>query len=295
MSAGYDWSTSTAPKQSQLMGVESFEGHAFACGKRGVLIERTSPGEWTGVFTAGATGDGRGVLDLSLTDDGKRVWFSGYSGTFGYYDREAEVVEPHPAPYDLTSNFESISVNGEAGSEEIHAVDGGGRVLRASVDGTSLSITGVSVPGDGTGFSEVVDDDGVLYASDRAGFLYRSENGRTWQRKRLSQTTIKALSRTEPGLVAIDDSGTMYKHISLFDDRGRTKKTQPGIDSPQELEGLGETIVGVGDSVLVVREDGRATREEAGTGKTLYGAEVMEDGTVVAAGSDGVIAEGTPE
>lgn len=297
MTGDYEWSTAVASKKSQLMGAESFENTAFASGKRGVLIERTAPSEWESVFTSGATGDGRGVLDLSLTDDGKRVWFSGYSGVFGYYDRESESIEPHPAPYDLTSNFGSISVNGGAGSEEIHAVDGGGRVLRVQMSDERMSVKGVSVPGDGTGFSEIVDYDGVLYAADRNGFLYRSEDGRTWRKRRLAQTTIKALSRTDSGLVAIDDGGTVYKHISLFDEGGRTKKTSPGISSPEELEAQGETIVGVGGGgdVLVIDEDGRATRESTGLGKSFHGAEVMDDGAILAVGSDGTIVEGTPK
>lgn len=295
MSGDYLWSTAESPKKAELRGVESDGDAVFASGKRGVLIERAAPGEWEAVFTTGATGDGRGVLDLSLTDDGERVWFSGYSGTFGYYDRANGSIKPHAGPYDVTANFQSVSVNGQAGSEEIHAVDGAGQVLRATVDGETLQVKGVSVPGDGTGFTEVVDHDDALYAADRAGFVYRSEDGRSWRRKRLADTSIKALSRTESGLVAIDDGGTMYKNIALFGEGGQTKKADPGIDAPQELEGLDGTIVGVGDSLVGVDENGRATNESVGTDKTLYAAEILDDGTVIAAGGDGVIVEGTPK
>lgn len=296
MSGTYDWAVASAPKGVQLTGVESFEGTAFASGKRGVLIERTAPGEWEGVFIDGATDNGRSVLDLSLTDGGQRVWFSGASGVFGYYDREAGAVEAHPAPYDLTSNFRSISANGEAGNEEVHTVDGNGRVLRVTVDGADPTVKSVSVPGDGTGFTEIVDHDGVLYAADTAGFLYRSADGRKWEKKRLAETTIKALSRTDPGLVAVSDGGTVYKHIGLFGESNRTKKTTPGLSSPNELEGRDETIVAVGGggTVLVIGGDGRASREATGTGKSLHAADILADGTIVAAGSDGSIVEGTP-
>ena len=297
MSGTYDWAGATAPKKAQITGVESFEGAAFASGRRGLLIERTAPAEWEAVFRKGATGDGRGVLDLSLTDDGGRVWFCGASGTFGYYDRASGSVEPHAAPYDLTSNFVSVSVTGDAGEESVHAVDGSGRVLRVAVDGSTPQVKSVSVPGDGTGFTEIVDYDGTFYAADTSGYLYRSEDGRKWNKKRLAETTLKALSRTEPGLVAVSDGGTVYKHVSLFGEGSRTKKTTPNLSSPNELEGSGETIVAVGGggTVLVIDEAGRATTEPAGTGKSLYAAEITADGTVIAAGSDGAIVEGTPK
>lgn len=132
MSGKYEWATASAPKGVQLTGVESFEGAAFATGRRGILVERTEPGRWDGVFTSGATGDGRGVLDLSLTDDGERVWFSGASGVFGYYDRRRGSVEAHPAPYDLTSDFRSVSANGEAGDESTRSTAAGACSARPS-------------------------------------------------------------------------------------------------------------------------------------------------------------------
>lgn len=297
MTGDYDWTTVEAPKVAELTGVESNEGTAFVSGKRGLLAERRGAGDWQALFDAGATGNGRGLLDLSVTDDGERIWFAGYSGVFGYYDREGDVVKPHSAPYDLTSNFSSVSANGEAGEEEVHTVDRDGRVLRVQLTGETMSVKGVSVPGDGSGFTEIVDRNDVLYASDQAGRLFRSADGRNWSTQRLTQTTIKAIARTDSGLVAIDDGGRVYKHISLFSDRRRTKKTDPGISSPQELEASGETIVcvGGGGCILVINEGGRATREACGLEKAFYGAEIMTDDTIIAAGSDGAIAEGTPD
>lgn len=296
MGGAYSWTTADAPKKTQLTGAESSGETAFVTGKRGLLAARRQPGDWTALFDTGATGDGRGLLDLSLTDDGKRVWFSGYSGSFGYYDRELATTKPHPGPYDLTSNLCSVTVRGEAGRESVHAVDRNGRVLRVRMDGETLQVKGISIPGDGTGFTEIVDDGGLLYAADQSGRLYHSTDGRNWRTKRLTKTTVMALSFTDTGLVAIDDGGTVYKHVSLFGEGKRTKRTQPGITAPQELEARGERIVAVGDGgdVLVLTEDGHALRESTGTKKTLYGAEVMDDGTIVAVGSSGAIVEGAP-
>lgn len=164
-------------------------------------------------------------------------------------------------------------------------------------DGEGLAVDGVSVPGGGAEFTEIVDHRNALYATDWAGRLYRLEAGQNWRSERLAQTAIEALSRTEPGLVAIDDGGTVYKHVSLFGEDGRAKTASPDISSPEELEALEETnvAVGGGGTLLVIDESGRARMEPTGVGKTLYATEVLDDGTIPAAGSSGVIVEGSPQ
>lgn len=146
---------------------------------------------------------------------------------------------PHSGSYDVTANFNSVSANGKTGNESVHAADDAGQVLRVRMDDEGLAVDGVSVPGGGAEFTEIVDHRNALYATDWAGRLYRLEAGQNWRSERLAQTAIEALSRTEPGLVAIDDGGTVYKHVSLFGEDGRTKKTSPDISAPEELEALG--------------------------------------------------------
>lgn len=85
---------------------------------------------------------------------------------------------PHSCPYDVTASFNSVSANGATGSESVHAVDDAEQVLRVTVNGEGLAVDGVSVPGDGAEFTEIVDHRGELYATSRAGRLYRSEAGR---------------------------------------------------------------------------------------------------------------------
>lgn len=46
--------------------------------------------------------------------------------------------------------------------------------------------------------------------------------------------------------------------------------------------------------MLVIDEAYRVTREACGLDKSFYAAEVLENGTIIAAGSDGAIAEGAP-
>lgn len=295
MSQSREWTLSESPKRSQLTAVESSAGVAVVAGKRGVLLERTAPGEWQELFLTGPESNSRNLLDVSLTANGERVWFCGASGAFGYYDRAAGEVVSHTAPYDLSTTFGSLSVLGKAGSETVHAADRNGRILRVRVEGTETTVAGVSVPGDGTAFTEIVDTVGERFAADGSGQLYRSGDGREWERKRLAQTTIKALALGEDGLVAVDDGGTVYKAISLFSEASRTKQASPDISSPQEVTAAGGDIAvaGGGGALLTICADGAVVEETPGTNKTFYGAELLADGSLIAVGASGVVAEGT--
>lgn len=169
-------------------------------------------------------------------------------------------------------------------------------MLRVRVNGTETTIAGVSVPGDGTAFTEIVDTGQQLYAADGSGLVYHSAGGREWERKRLAQTTVKALALDGEGLVAVDDGGTVYKDISLFGEASRTKQATPNISSPEEVTAANGAIAvaGGGGELLTLRADGSAVREDPGTDKTFYAAELLADGTLIVAGSAGIIAEGGP-
>lgn len=292
----FDWSVSKSPKRAQLTGVESNGDAAVASGRRGVLLERVGRSDWRPVFRKGPTGNGHGILDVAVTDDGKRAWYCGNSGSFGYYDREAETVNSHRGPADLTNTFRSITCTGASGEETVSAVDGGGQALTVAMDGDRLSVKGVGEPGDGTAFTEIIDDGRRMYASDVSGYVYYSRNGQNWRRKRLANTTVKALALAGRDLAAITDGGTVYRDISLFEQRQRTEKAHFGTTSPEEIAAAGEVflIAGCDGCIVPITTDDEANHADPGPGVTNYGAEIMDDGTVIAVGSSGTITEGTP-
>lgn len=295
-SLDFDWTVSESPKKTQLTGVESAGNAAVATGRRGVLLERVAPGEWEAVFTNGSTGNGNGVYDASFTDDGKRAWYVGNSGVFGYYDRETGEAISHRAPDDISNTFRSVAVSGTAGEESIYTVDNSGQVLSAAVDGERVSVDSFTKPGDGTTLSEVVVAESGLFMADVSGYVYYSRNGVNWRRKRLVETTIEALATTEAGIAAITDNGTVYRDVSLFEQRERTKKAEFGATSPEEIaaeDGL-FVIAGCDGCLIPVTADGDAVHAEPGPAVTYYGADVTDDGTIIGVGSSGTISEGLP-
>jgi len=296
MAVEFRWSVSDAPKTAQLTGVETNGDVVVASGRRGLLAERTAPGEWQGLFTKGPTGNGNGILDAAVTDDGERAWYCGNSGAFGYYDFAERTPKPHKGPSNITSAFRSIAVVGEAGEERVVAVDGNGQFVQTSMDGEALTVDTVTKPGSGTALTEVLDDDGTFYASDVSGYLYHSTNGRDWRRRRLTSGTVQSLAFADTGLAAVDENGTVYRDISLFEDHSRTRKAHFGNVCPEELAAAGEVFVTAGCDGRIVPINGaeKATQPDPGPGVTYYGAEILADGTIVAAGSSGTIVEGVP-
>jgi photosystem II stability/assembly factor-like uncharacterized protein len=290
----FGWTVAKAPKETQLTGVESHDDEVVATGRRGVLLERTAPGEWEAVFTNGSVGNGNAVLDAAFTDDGKRAWYVGNSGVFGYYDLTTGETTSHKAPEDISSTFTSVAVTGDAGTESIYTADNSGQVLSATVDGDTVVVDGLATPGDGTTVSEVVVDDDRLYMADVSGYLYYARNGENWRRRRLAETTIKALATANSGVTAITDGGTVYRDISLFEQDQRTKQARFETSSLEELAAADDLFVIAGcDGCLVpITADGDYEHADPGPGVTYYGAEVTDDGDVIAVGSSGTIIEG---
>jgi len=290
-----NWTATTSPKPGRLNGVESHGDVVFAAGNRGQLLERVSPGDWQTVFRKGATGDGNNLRDVSFTDDGSRVWFTGDSGTFGYYDREAGTVEPHTAPDDYTSRFDTLTVDGASGSEHVYTADNSGRVVHAVADGSSVSVENADIPGDSKKITEIVED-GDLYAAKVDGTVLRSGSGETWEQERLTRTRIEALAVADTGVAALTGQGTLYRDLTVVDDDVEAREIRLNVHGVEELAAAGESYVAVGQdgAIAVLEGTGGVTYPDPEPGVTFYAAELLDDGTVLALGSEGRIVEGRP-
>ena len=299
MAGTREWTVTESPKVAQLTGVESSGDAAYATGRRGVLLERAGPGQWTAVFTTGPTGEGRSIIDASTTDDGERVWFCGERGTLGYYEPATDTVETHFSPYGLDTSFESVSAKGPAGEETVHVADDNGEIVRGEVDGAELTVRGVAIPGDGTALTEVVDNDREVFACDAAGTLYHNtEDTQVWKRRRLAETPVRAVSFNDENLYEVAEDGSVFEEVSLWGEGSRNPRSiDSGVSFPTEIDTDNRrTIAVVGDAgeIRISENGGNFEPAEVGVEATLYGAEVMDDGTVIAVGDDGTIVEGCP-
>lgn len=290
----YDWTATESPKLAQLSGVESHGDDAFVVGDRGILLERRGTGNWRELVADGPTGNNTNLNDVAVTDDGRRLWYCGDSGAFGYYDRAAGEAFPHTAPKSNTDGFQGVVVRGAAGREVVHAVDDDGRVVRAAVDGETVDVTDEEVPNDGASFTAIVEHESYRYAADASGCLLRSTDGVDWQVEQLVDTTIEGLTVANDGVAAATDDGEVFRGISQFGETGRTGRADLGDESPEDVAAAGETFAVAGDdaAVLVIGPNGDVKCAGLEADEMLHGVEVMAGGTILAVGAGGTIVEG---
>jgi len=290
-----EWRSATSPKQGRLTGVESNGDAVFASGNRGVLIERESRGNWTTVIDEGPRGNGKNLLDISITDDGERVWYCGQSGALGYYDRSADEIVSHYAPGDYTSGFATIEVTGRSGSEHAFLANNSGTAFQVRADGATTDLTHNTTPSNASRATEIVEYRGEHFMSTVGGDVFSTEGNGAWNQLTVAQEPIQALAAGDTGVAAITRSGTLYRDVS----------SAPGVEPRQieldvrgmeELAVRGKTFVAVGQDGRVAQLDasGGVTYPDPAPGVSLYGADVLGDETIVAVGSSGTILEGTP-
>lgn len=286
------WRDADPPKVARFTAVESYGTAAFCTGERGMVLERVGPRDWRARCLNGPEADRRDLLALSLTDCGRRLWFCGARGALGYYDRMDDRVHSLTAPYGLTSRFGCLAVGGTRGEESVHVADDCGRVLRLQSHSDRCSPRSVAVPGDDSAFTGVVDAGGTVVAADAAGRLHYSENGTDWQHRRLSRVALRSIdwSRSH-GLVVVDDAGVVYRNAAP-NREGRLARATAGVGSPRAVTAAADRITVGGGNELLTIDGERGVREDPRTDETLYGVDLLENGTLLAVGTAGTIVEG---
>jgi sugar lactone lactonase YvrE len=295
MPACRDWTIAPTPTQVQLNAVVAAGSRCYAVGNRGLMLERRESG-WERILDTGLTNDGRGLLDVAATDDGRRLWCCGVRGELGYYDRRTGAVGRIVQPYDLVSNFRQLAVGGAAGQERLHVADDDGRVVRLTLSDDEATVLGVAVPGPNEPVTAAFDIGDQLFAADTSGRLYRSTDGRRWQAHRLVSSVVTGLAVDADGLLAVTRGGGAYSGIRDFRELPDRVEQLPDGVRPHDVDGAGEgaAIVGSGGNLLLREANDRFERVSVGTTAGLSGVALREDGTVLAVGMDGTVVEGHP-
>ena len=289
-----NWSRSGSPENGRLTGIESNGDAVFASGNRGVLLERESRDNWTAVVANGPRDKDTNLLDVSLTDDGERVWYCGHSGAFGYYDRAAEEVVPHHAPGDYTSGFVTIEVSGRSGSEHVFFANNSGTAFQVRVDGGTVELAHNTTPSNVSKATEIVDYRGEHFMATTGGDVFASAGDGSWQQLAIAEEPIEALAASDTGVAAVTQSGTLYRDVSSTEG-AEPRKIDLDARGMEELAVRGKTFVAAGRDgrIAVLDASGGVHYPDPAPGVSCYAADVLVDGTVVIAGSGGTIIEGS--
>lgn len=239
MGSARTWTQTQTSTTSTLHDVVS-DAHTYVVGSGGLLLERRD-GSYGSLLETGVAGNSRDLRGVATTDDGRRVWVAGASGALGYYDvvNREMVDRSHPDSYTVT--FRDVTVSGAAGEERVVAVDGSGQVFDLSVEGTATALESITKPGDGSAFDAVCDaPDGTIYAADTVGYLYRAEDGQTFERRQVANEPLVGVAVGEKRVETVTASGTFVEY--RFDESAK-KLYEVGADDPQDLTDDGTPVV----------------------------------------------------
>lgn len=184
--ATQSWSSVSSPTSATLYGVSDTVAGPHAVGKSGNVLARRSDGTWEKVVQHGPATRENMLKAVSVTDDGKRIWFAGSSGALGCYDVEKGMKYDYSAPNEHTSTWEGITVTGPRESESIYVTNGSGEVYDAHTDDKGcVSFDKLIKPGSGSKISSIDFQEAnasIGFAADTSGNCFKTaDSSETWK------------------------------------------------------------------------------------------------------------------
>lgn len=209
-----EWSTSYTPFSVDLYDVVQTANGPYAVGGGGT-VARKHEGNWEALIQSGPSGQGSVLRTIAVTDEGNRVWFAGASGALGMYDLRKGEKQDYSYSGDATTSWQEIAVSGKAGEERALLANGSGAVVSFAVEGTELSFSEPTEPGQGDTVTALeTTSDGVGYAVDDAGKAYRA-NPEGWSSLGTvnAGTTLTDIYADSTGRILVSATdGQLYKY-----------------------------------------------------------------------------------
>lgn len=255
-----NWRSVSPPTTVTLHSVTTTSRGPHAVGGKGHLLIRES-GSWHVGFDDGPNAQDRDLLTIAATDDGKRVWFGGRSGAFGYYDVAEGEKHDYSQPAGTTASIDALAVAGEAGEEKL--LIGGDTVRPGYVEDCKPAWDDpVAVQGDGTVLSLTADTEGYGYATTNDGRVFRTTPNSEWKQLGIAnvQEKLPTVTVTADYVWVGGTSGRLYR----YDREAATWTTLDVADTAIRA------IAGTGDALFAVGDGGHiSVRVEANTWESI--------------------------
>lgn len=295
---GRQWQTHPSPTQKTLYQIVNTAEGPVAVGASGTIVTRRD-GEWQVIVDDGPATRDNALRGIDATDDGKRVWFLGSSGSLGCYDVETHRKYDYSFPQGMTSTWEGIAVSGKAGSEKALASNGSGSVLPFAIDGFDVRWGVPSKPGSGSKIMALAASaDGVGYAVDSSGNAYRTTPDEGWEDIGIVNAQVNFYdiwAGKNARVYVAAGGGRVYR----YDDSYHSwTPLQVGKGAIRAFDVEGETMVAAGASGHIYQrapdtEAIRWDRLHSPTGKTIYDITLGKTDYAVAAGGRILAREGS--
>lgn len=185
-------------------------------------------------------------------------------------------------------------MSGRSGSEHVFFANNGGTAFQVTADGETTELVHNTTPSNVSKATENVDYRGEHFMATTGGDVFASAGDGSWEQLSVAEEPIEALAAADTGVAAVTESGTLYRDVSSIDG-AEPRKIDLDVQGMEELAVRGKTFVAAGRDGRITPLDasGGATSPDPAPGVSLYGADVLLDGTVVVAGSGGTILGGS--
>lgn len=272
---GRQWQTYPSPTKKTLYQIVNTTRGPIAAGSSGTLVTRRD-GEWKVIVSDGPATRDNALRGIDATDDGKRVWFLGSSGSLGCYDVETDRKYDYSFPKEMTSTWEGIAVAGNAGSEKALAANGSGNVLPFAIDGFDVSWGYAQKPASGASITALATgNDGIGYAVNTSGNAFRTTKENGWEEIGIvnAQVNFYDIWAGSNGRVYVAaGGGRVYRFDDSYHDWTPIRVGKGAIHA---FDVRGDTMVAAGASGHIYQrtpEDdvARWDRLHSPTNKTIY-------------------------
>ncbi|WP_459193770.1 WD40/YVTN/BNR-like repeat-containing protein [Halosimplex sp. J119] len=283
-----EWTAVKSPVGGTLSDVEETSAGAYAVGDAGVVLERTAKG-WKKILDGGPTGNGNNLYGADVTDDGKRLWFVGSSGSIGEYDVTTGNLNDHSAPMDVTNNFNDVAVTGEAGEANVYVAGDSGKLYYSFENGAGQTWDYVT-PGSGSAINAVdFYDDRKGHIVDGNKSVFHTQDGSTWDKVGLADANVNFYGVDSDGAddVWVSGGGGMIFHW----DGVEWTPTDTGDAGLRDVEVDGDDGLTVGGGGNVYDRESEEWKPQTTPAGQNLKAVLLRSDPEIAVGSGGAILE----
>lgn len=213
------WVSVDSPTDVTLRDLTSSVNGPVAVGDKGVAIGRGRE-RWGVILENGPGAKGRPLHAVDTSDDGKRVWFAGAGGAFGYYDIVSETRRDYSVPRGNANRFHALAVAGERGSEKFLLGDGSGNVLPGHMENDETDWSWTTTPSSGNAVQALTHDaEGFGYGVTANGNVFMTTEDDKWERVGIdgAETSFYACSFADGVFLTGGGGGVVYEADKLLD------------------------------------------------------------------------------
>lgn len=290
------WETVKSPVDVTLRAVTSTANGPCAVGNKGYVIGRSETEGWGVVIEDGPAAAKNSLYTVASTDDGKRVWFGGGNGAFGYYDLEKHERRDYSEPKGMDATITSLTVSGKRGSEKLLLADDSGNVLPGEMksDGVTIDWAYVSQPaGDSALNALCSSQQGVGYGVDSNANVWQTTSDEGWERVGIDDASNSFYAAAADGgrILVGGGNGRVY----VTPDFKTWTPFNVGNFTVETLDVDGDEMIAAGGSGNIVYRMGESDWQnvEWGQSKTILG--VVLGQPSVGVGKGGTIVEQKPD